>query len=58
MKAFFGQPDAPSYIDCINACTDQTCTDACDAQYPGPSQAFGAVFGCIVNGCPACTSGN
>jgi hypothetical protein len=55
-QAFFGAANALDYTDCFDACSDQACYDACDAQYPAAAQAFGAVLSCVVGNCPACVN--
>jgi hypothetical protein len=57
LEAFFGSADAASFLTCANACSSQPCLDGCNSQYPAAGQAFGSVFSCVANGCPACTSG-
>jgi hypothetical protein len=39
------------YINCYSGCSDQTCVDGCDAQYPEAAAAYGAFDDCIANEC-------
>lgn len=43
--------DAQAYTDCINGCTNPTCAQNCDNQYPAASTAFQTVVGCLTTNC-------
>ena len=49
-------------LGCLQNCADQTCADACAAQYPGGQAGYTALITCVIcNACPvscqATTSG-
>ena len=41
------EPSLMDYIDCYYGCTDQTCADGCDAQFPDAANALNALTSCI-----------
>ena len=56
--ACFDDPECVAVVECANACTDQTCFDAClaDGDGSGPD-LYLALINCIVDSCPACNGG-
>jgi len=45
------EPSLNDYMDCYYGCSDATCTDQCDAQYPTVAAAFTAMSDCIGGNC-------
>ena len=53
-KAYLGDPAVLDFTDCISACADATCADACFSQYPSLKAKFDALLACEQANCPAC----
>ncbi len=47
------EPGLMDYLNCYQSCSDQSCTDACDAQYPNSAALFHAMEECIAVNCAA-----
>lgn len=51
-------PSCTSFYDCVAACADQACFDACGGQYPQGEALYLAFVSCVVCGeCPASCGG-
>ena len=49
--AVMGEPTVNDYLTCYDGCSDQTCADGCDTQYPEASSVYNGLNDCIVNQC-------
>ena len=52
MEACQASADCQSFFECVNSCTDQTCFDACVAQYPTGASMYDDLALCVF--CDAC----
>ena len=53
-KAYLGDPAVLDFSNCISACTETTCADACFAQYPSLKAKFDTVLACEQANCSSC----
>jgi hypothetical protein len=52
MNACAADQACNALLDCLSACTDQTCANNCAAQNPGGQQTYMAAMTCVL--CQAC----
>ncbi len=52
-KTYFSDPDLPGLSDCFDACSDPTCQQGCQSQYPGAFAKVKAYLDCQANNCSA-----
>ncbi len=55
-KAAFGDPAVFDLLDCLNACEDSACSDACSAKYPELVSKAQALESCESSQCAAACS--
>ena len=44
-------PNTGDYLACVNACTDQACTDTCDGQFQATAALFATLETCLTAQC-------